>query len=66
MGGRQVCTGVMLHGYPLVKTLCGGLQVRLPAGAIPNLTLTGHHTQHILPTDSVATKGRQHSLHTHF
>ncbi len=22
----QVCTGVMLHGYPLVKTLCGGLQ----------------------------------------
>ena len=23
----QVCTGVMLHGYPLVKTLCGGLQV---------------------------------------
>ena len=24
----QVCTGVMLHGYPLVKTLCGGLQVR--------------------------------------
>lgn len=25
---KQVCTGVMLHGYPLVKTLCGGLQVR--------------------------------------
>lgn len=24
----QVCTGVMLHGYPLVKKLCGGLQVR--------------------------------------
>lgn len=24
---KQVCTGVMLHGYPLVKTLCGGLQV---------------------------------------
>ena len=23
----QVCTGVMLHGYPLVKQLCGGLQV---------------------------------------
>jgi dihydropyrimidine dehydrogenase (NADP+) len=22
----QVCTGVMLHGYPLVKHLCGGLQ----------------------------------------
>ena len=22
----QVCTGVMLHGYPLVKRLCGGLQ----------------------------------------
>lgn len=22
----QVCTGVMLHGYPLVKKLCGGLQ----------------------------------------
>ncbi|EIE20704.1 Dihydroorotate oxidase [Coccomyxa subellipsoidea C-169] len=22
----QVCTGVMLHGYPLVKQLCGGLQ----------------------------------------
>ncbi|GHP07815.1 dihydropyrimidine dehydrogenase, chloroplastic [Pycnococcus provasolii] len=22
----QVCTGVMLHGYPLIKTLCGGLQ----------------------------------------
>ncbi|GAQ80240.1 Dihydropyrimidine dehydrogenase [Klebsormidium nitens] len=22
----QVCTGVMLHGYPLVKELCGGLQ----------------------------------------
>ena len=22
----QVCTGVMLHGYPLVKNLCGGLQ----------------------------------------
>ena len=22
----QVCTGIMLHGYPLVKTLCGGLQ----------------------------------------
>jgi len=21
----QVCTGVMVHGYPLVKTLCGGL-----------------------------------------
>ena len=25
--GAQVCTGVMLHGYPLVKSLCGGLQV---------------------------------------
>ena len=24
----QVCTGVMLHGYPLVKKLCAGLQVR--------------------------------------
>ena len=23
----QVCTGVMLHSYSLVKTLCGGLQV---------------------------------------
>lgn len=23
----QVCTGVMLHGYPLVKQLCGSLQV---------------------------------------
>ena len=23
----QVCTGVMLHGYPLVKQLCGELQV---------------------------------------
>ncbi len=23
----QVCTGVMLHGYPLIKKLCGGLQV---------------------------------------
>lgn len=22
----QVCTGVMLHGYPVVKRLCGGLQ----------------------------------------
>mmetsp|Transcript_36981 Transcript_36981/g.104385 ORF Transcript_36981/g.104385 Transcript_36981/m.104385 type:complete len:431 (-) Transcript_36981:252-1544(-) len=22
----QVCTGVMLHGYPLIKTLCGELQ----------------------------------------
>lgn len=22
----QVCTGVMIHGYPLVKNLCGGLQ----------------------------------------
>ncbi|KAK9825990.1 hypothetical protein WJX74_003595 [Apatococcus lobatus] len=22
----QVCTGVMLHGYPMVKQLCGGLQ----------------------------------------
>lgn len=22
-----MCTGVMLHGYPLVKQLCGGLQV---------------------------------------
>lgn len=22
----QVCTGVMLHGYPLIKKLCGGLQ----------------------------------------
>ena len=22
----QVCTGVMLHGYPLVKKLCGELQ----------------------------------------
>lgn len=22
----QVCTGVMLHGYPLVQRLCGGLQ----------------------------------------
>eukprot|EP00803_Ostreobium_quekettii_P003355 evm.model.scf_104.2 EVM.evm.TU.scf_104.2 scf_104:13387-17959(-) len=22
----QVCTGVMVHGYPLVKKLCGGLQ----------------------------------------
>ena len=26
----QVCTGVMLHGYPLIKTLCGGLQVGWP------------------------------------
>lgn len=25
--GLQVCTGVMLHGYPLVKQLCGDLQV---------------------------------------
>lgn len=24
--GVQVCTGVMLHGYPLVQNLCGGLQ----------------------------------------
>ena len=24
----QVCTGVMLHGYPLVKSLCGDLQAR--------------------------------------
>lgn len=24
----QVCTGVMLYGYPLIKKLCGGLQVR--------------------------------------
>jgi hypothetical protein len=23
----QVCTGVMLYGYPLIKKLCGGLQV---------------------------------------
>jgi hypothetical protein len=22
----QVCTGVMLHGYPMIKKLCGGLQ----------------------------------------
>ena len=22
----QVCTGVMLHGYPMIKQLCGGLQ----------------------------------------
>lgn len=22
----QVCTGVMVHGYPMVKHLCGGLQ----------------------------------------
>ncbi|GFR47428.1 hypothetical protein Agub_g9052 [Astrephomene gubernaculifera] len=22
----QVCTGVMIHGYPVVKSLCGGLQ----------------------------------------
>lgn len=27
-GVLQVCTGVMLHGYPLVKQLCGGLQAR--------------------------------------
>lgn len=27
LAAKQVCTGVMLHGYPLVKTLCGGLQV---------------------------------------
>lgn len=26
---EQVCTGVMLHGYPLVKQLCGELQVTL-------------------------------------
>jgi dihydropyrimidine dehydrogenase (NADP+) len=25
-GTVQVCTGVMLHGYPLVQRLCGGLQ----------------------------------------
>ena len=31
----QVCTGVMLHGYPLVKTLCGGLQVALIAHIQP-------------------------------
>ncbi|EFJ50135.1 hypothetical protein VOLCADRAFT_80405 [Volvox carteri f. nagariensis] len=23
---QQVCTGVMIHGYPVVKNLCGGLQ----------------------------------------
>lgn len=23
---QQVCTGVMVHGYPLVKSLCGELQ----------------------------------------
>jgi len=23
----QVCTGVMIHGYPVIKNLCGGLQV---------------------------------------
>jgi len=23
----QVCTGVMIHGYPVVKNYCGGLQV---------------------------------------
>ena len=23
----QVCTGVMVHGYPVVKNYCGGLQV---------------------------------------
>ena len=22
----QVCTGVMVHGYPVIKKLCGGLQ----------------------------------------
>ena len=22
----QVCTGVMLYGYPMIKKLCGGLQ----------------------------------------
>ena len=27
MSAVQVCTGVMLHGYPLVKQLCGELQV---------------------------------------
>lgn len=25
----QVCTGVMIHGYPVIKNLCGGLQVRV-------------------------------------
>ncbi len=36
---KQVCTGVMLHGYPLVKTLCGGLQVGGQGGQSLRLSL---------------------------
>eukprot|EP00879_Flechtneria_rotunda_P012335 GHRR01012882.1.p1 GENE.GHRR01012882.1~~GHRR01012882.1.p1 ORF type:complete len:126 (+),score=36.70 GHRR01012882.1:267-644(+) len=25
LSGLQVCTGVMVHGYPMVQHLCGGL-----------------------------------------
>jgi hypothetical protein len=30
----QVCTGVMLYGYPVIKKLCGGLQVRRVPGTL--------------------------------
>jgi dihydropyrimidine dehydrogenase (NADP+) len=33
----QVCTGVMLHGYPLVKNLCGGLQAFMASHGFTNI-----------------------------
>ena len=46
----QVCTGVMLHGYPLVKQLCAELQAR----ARPAL-----HTMSAVPMPCMCHAARQ-------
>ncbi|KAF6260465.1 hypothetical protein COO60DRAFT_1507155 [Scenedesmus sp. NREL 46B-D3] len=34
----QVCTGVMVHGYPMVKHLCGGLQAFMSRHGFSSIT----------------------------
>ncbi|KAK9901677.1 hypothetical protein WJX75_007983 [Coccomyxa subellipsoidea] len=63
----QVCTGVMLHGYPLVKQLCGGLQEFMKQHGFSSIEefrgaslpyFTTHHELVRMQREAVAAKKR--------
>ncbi|GJP45192.1 hypothetical protein CLOM_g4612 [Closterium sp. NIES-68] len=56
----QVCTGVMLHGYGLVKTLCGGLQAFMEQHGFTSISdFKGHSLQYFTTHTDLVRRQRE-------
>ncbi|CAI5532637.1 unnamed protein product [Closterium sp. Naga37s-1] len=56
----QVCTGVMLHGYGLVKSLCGGLQGFMEQHGLTSISdFKGHSLQYFTTHTDLVRRQRE-------